>query len=56
MIQGSQHLRMRLAQALRIDHDADVHRKAARLRIEIQIDRYDLADFHPQELYRCVYL
>ncbi|MNF99777.1 hypothetical protein D3C84_826920 [compost metagenome] len=46
-------LGVRPAQALRINHDADVDRERALFDIEIQVDRDHPADFHPEELHRC---
>ncbi|MOA14795.1 hypothetical protein D3C78_1349170 [compost metagenome] len=43
---------MGLAQALWVDHHADVDRKAALFLIEIQIDGHHPANFHPEELHR----
>ncbi|MNG12413.1 hypothetical protein D3C84_960250 [compost metagenome] len=52
MVERGEHFYVSLTQALRVDNDADVERKAAFFRIEVEVDRYHLADFHPEKLYR----
>lgn len=43
---------MDLAESLRVDHDADIHREAAFLGVEIQVDGNHLAKLDAQELHR----
>ena len=52
MIERLEHFDVGLAQALRVDHDADIDRKGAFFLVEIQIDRHHLADFDAEEFHR----
>ncbi|MCY1418819.1 hypothetical protein D9M71_343880 [compost metagenome] len=54
MIERLEHLFVGLAQALRVNHDADVDRKGTILLVVIQIDRHHLADFHTEEFHRSI--
>ena len=54
IVHGLEQLGVGLAEQLRVDHDADIDRKGALFRIEIQVDRHNPAELDAEKLHRCV--